>query len=132
MSNDNLDPEARITAHVALRLRIRRRMQGLTLDQLAEKASVTPQQIQKYERGLNRVSASKLLQLARALNAPVNYFYDGLQNGGQMSADVEDGLADFLRADDAPALVSAINRIQVRSTRRRLLQLVQAIADEQP
>lgn len=137
LSHDTPDPDARITAHVALKLHIRRRLLGLTLEQVADAVGVAPQQVQKYERGLNRISASKLFHLARALGVLVSYFYEDLPSAdqasaGQASADIGDGFVDFLRADDAPALIAAINRIQVRSTRRRLLALVEAIAAEQP
>lgn len=68
-----------IDLHVGKRLRRRRRLLGLTQQQLAESIGIRFQQIQKYECGANRVTASRLYELAVALNVPVNYFFEGLQ-----------------------------------------------------
>src|SRR5438046_9176788 len=69
---------AAIDDHVGARIRERRIMLGLTQQQLAEMIGVTYQQAHKYERGINRVSAGRLYEIARVLNAPITYFYDGL------------------------------------------------------
>ena len=69
---------AAIDDHVGARIRERRIMLGLTQQQLAEMIGVTYQQAHKYERGINRVSAGRLYEIARVLNAPVVYFYEGL------------------------------------------------------
>lgn len=67
-----------IDLHLGRRLRRRRRLLGLTQQQLAVQVGIRFQQIQKYECGANRISAARLWQLAEALETPVNYFYDGL------------------------------------------------------
>jgi transcriptional regulator with XRE-family HTH domain len=67
-----------IDDHVGGRIRERRIMLGLTQQQLAEMIGVTYQQAHKYEHGINRVSAGRLYEIARVLNAPIAYFYDGL------------------------------------------------------
>ncbi len=69
---------AAIDDHVGARIRERRIMLGLTQQQLAEMIGVTYQQAHKYERGINRVSAGRLFEIARVLNASVGYFYEGL------------------------------------------------------
>jgi transcriptional regulator with XRE-family HTH domain len=69
---------AAIDDHVGSRIRERRIMLGLTQQQLAEMIGVTYQQAHKYERGINRVSAGRLYEIARVLNAPITYFYDGV------------------------------------------------------
>jgi transcriptional regulator with XRE-family HTH domain len=69
---------AAIDDHVGARIRERRIMLGLTQQQLAEMIGVTYQQAHKYERGINRVSAGRLYEIARVLNAPITYFYDGV------------------------------------------------------
>src|SRR6202045_1190656 len=69
---------AAIDDHVGARIRERRIMLGLTQQQLAEMIGVTYQQAHKYERGINRVSAGRLFEIGRVLNAPITYFYDGL------------------------------------------------------
>jgi transcriptional regulator with XRE-family HTH domain len=69
---------AAIDDHVGSRIRERRIMLGLTQQQLAEMIGVTYQQAHKYERGINRVSAGRLYEIARVLNAPITFFYDGV------------------------------------------------------
>jgi transcriptional regulator with XRE-family HTH domain len=70
---------AAVDNHVGGRIRERRIMLGLTQQQLAEMIGVTYQQAHKYERGINRVSAGRLFEIARALNAPMTYFYEGIE-----------------------------------------------------
>ena len=72
---------ATIDDHVGARIRERRIMLGLTQQQLAEMIGVTYQQAHKYERGINRVSAGRLFEIARALSAPISYFYEGIGAG---------------------------------------------------
>src|ERR1700679_3443460 len=67
-----------VDLHVGARIRLRRRMQGVSQEKLAAALGLTFQQVQKYERGANRVSASKLYEIASALRAPIAYFFDGL------------------------------------------------------
>ena len=73
---------AAIDDHVGGRIRERRIMLGLTQQQLAEMIGVTYQQAHKYERGINRVSAGRLFEIARALSAPITYFYEGIGEEG--------------------------------------------------
>ena len=72
-SNSELD------TYIGARLRMRRLMLGMSQEALGEKLSLTFQQIQKYEKGTNRVSASRLYELAQALDVPVQYFFDGIR-----------------------------------------------------
>src|SRR5690349_23059424 len=71
-----------VDAHVGSRLRQRRMLLGISQEQLAEMLGLTFQQVQKYERGTNRVSASRLFQLARALDTPITWFFDEMGAGG--------------------------------------------------
>ena len=73
---------ATIDGRVGGRIRERRIMLGLTQQQLAEMIGVTYQQAHKYERGINRVSAGRLFEIARALSMPITYFYDGIRDEG--------------------------------------------------
>jgi len=73
---------AAVDDHVGGRIRERRIMLGLTQQQLAEMIGVTYQQAHKYERGINRVSAGRLFEIACVLNAPITYFYEGIEEGG--------------------------------------------------
>ncbi len=70
-----------IDVHVGSRVRLRRTLLGLTQTQLGEKLRITFQQIQKYERGINRISASRLYQMSRILYVPVSFFFDDLDEG---------------------------------------------------
>ncbi len=72
-----------IDRHVGSRIRERRIMLGLTQQQLADLIGVTYQQAHKYERGINRVSAGRLFEVAQVLSVPVNYFFDGLEQEGE-------------------------------------------------
>lgn len=124
-----------IDVHVGKRLRRRRRLLGLTQVQLAEAIGIRFQQIQKYECGANRITASRLYELAGALNVPTSYFFDGLQQmavTAAVSAPAND--RDFIPADvlsqkETLDLIRAYYRLGERP-RRRLLALAQALQDE--
>ena len=125
-----------IDLHVGKRLRRRRRLLGLTQQQLAESIGIRFQQIQKYECGANRVTASRLYELAVSLNVPVNYFFEGLQ--AQMSATQTPGApandrdliaADVLSQKETLELIRAYYKLGERP-RRRLLDLAKALQDE--
>ena len=87
-----------VDLHVGALIRMRRKTMGLSQERLAESLSLTFQQVQKYERGANRVSASKLYEIARSLRSPINYFFDGL-------ADTVDPLPEGVADQDASAFV---------------------------
>jgi len=72
-----------VDRYVGARIRERRIMMGLTQQQLADLIGVTYQQAHKYERGINRVSAGRLFEIARVLSVPVGYFYEGVQAEGE-------------------------------------------------
>jgi transcriptional regulator with XRE-family HTH domain len=124
-----------IDLHVGKRLRRRRRLLGLTQQQLAESIGIRFQQIQKYECGANRVTASRLYELAVALNVPVNYFFEGLQqvaspaNPGAPANDRDLIAADVLSQKETLELIRAYYKLGERP-RRRLLDLAKALQDE--
>ncbi|MBI1188110.1 MAG: helix-turn-helix domain-containing protein [Alphaproteobacteria bacterium] len=125
-----------IDLHVGKRLRRRRRLLGLTQQQLAESIGIRFQQIQKYECGANRVTASRLYELSVALNVPVNYFFEGLQSlnapTAQPGAPANDRdliAADVLSQKETLELIRAYYRLGERP-RRRLLDLAKALQDE--
>ncbi|PWE18673.1 transcriptional regulator [Marinicauda salina] len=116
-----------IDHHVGKRLRRRRRLLGLTQQQLAESVGIRFQQIQKYECGANRVSASRLFELAEALDVPVQYFYEGLQSSGEPAATSEEALApDVLSQKETVDLIRAYYKLNERP-RRRLLELARSL-----
>jgi transcriptional regulator with XRE-family HTH domain len=127
-----------IDLHVGKRLRRRRRLLGLTQQQLAESIGIRFQQIQKYECGANRVTASRLYELAVSLNVPVNYFFEGLNIGqnpgdGLAPANVANDrdliAADVLSQKETLELIRAYYKLGERP-RRRLLDLAKALQDE--
>src|SRR6478672_9737009 len=85
-----------IDRHVGLRIRMRRKELGVSQEKLAESIGLTFQQVQKYERAANRVSASKLWEVARALNTTVGYFYEGLPIDGEGERHSGSRLNEFL------------------------------------
>src|SRR5579862_3698153 len=85
-----------IDVHVGLQVRLRRKELKVSQERLAEALGLTFQQVQKYERGANRVSASKLYEIARALHVPVGWFFEGLSIEAQSGLD-GDGETPFAR-----------------------------------
>ncbi len=125
-----------IDLHVGKRLRRRRRLLGLTQQQLAQSIGIRFQQIQKYECGANRVTASRLYELATALNVPVTYYFEGLQHAaaeaGAAIAPANDRdliAADVLSQKETLELIRAYYKLGERP-RRRLLDLAKALQDE--
>ena len=118
-----------VDRHVGLRIRMRRKEMGVSQERLADSLGITFQQVQKYERGANRVSASKLWEIAAALRTPVAYFYDGLGDLDAQAAQ-RDAAQDFLCSAEGMELVAAFPRIADPAIRRKLVELVRACADE--
>ncbi len=113
-----------IDLHVGKRLRRRRRLLGMTQQQLAEGVGIRFQQIQKYECGANRISASRLFELSEALHVPIQYFYEGLSD---LDGDADDGLAaDVLSQKETMDLIRAYYQLG-EGPRRRLLDLAKSL-----
>ncbi|MED5550710.1 MAG: helix-turn-helix transcriptional regulator [Pseudomonadota bacterium] len=119
-----------IDLHVGKRLRRRRRLLGLTQQQLAESVGIRFQQIQKYECGANRVSASRLFELAESLDVPVQYFYEGLSQRDQVDNDTRLS-ADILSQKETMDLIRAYYRLGERP-RKRLLELAKSLEPDEP
>jgi transcriptional regulator with XRE-family HTH domain len=113
-----------IDLHLGKRLRRRRRLLGLTQQQLAGVVGVRFQQIQKYECGANRISAARLWSLAEALEVPVGYFYDGLTANPRGETTGENG--EVLARKETMDLVRAYYQLGERP-RRRLLDLAKSL-----
>ncbi|WP_203293926.1 helix-turn-helix domain-containing protein [Maricaulis parjimensis] len=118
-----------IDLHVGKRLRRRRRLLGLTQQQLAESVGIRFQQIQKYECGANRVSASRLFELAESLDVPVQYFYEGLSQRDEV-ANEGTLAADILSQKETVDLIRAYYRLGERP-RKRLLELAKSLEPEE-
>ncbi len=127
-----------IDIHVGTRVRLRRNLLGLTLETLAKAVGVTYQQLQKYERGVNRVGASRLFTLGRALEVPVAFFFDDLPAAaksapGRRPKGLAEAPAALIEADplskrETTDLVRAYWGIADTGTRKRFLDLLKAIA----
>jgi transcriptional regulator with XRE-family HTH domain len=122
-----------IDLHVGRRLRRRRRLMGMTQQQLADMVGIRFQQIQKYECGANRITASRLFELASALSIAVQYFYDGLATivaANDPPANDHDEIGpEVLRQKETLELIRAYYRLGERP-RRRLLDLAKALKDD--
>jgi transcriptional regulator with XRE-family HTH domain len=110
-------------------------MLGMSQEKLANALGLTFQQIQKYEKGTNRISASRLQQAAHILQVPISFFFDGgpATNGnpiGQQSGLSPASVSTFLATADGLALVTAFTRIKDAKIRRSIVLLVQQIAGE--
>ena len=116
-----------IDLHLGRRLRRRRRLLGLTQQQLALQVGIRFQQIQKYECGANRISAARLWQLAEALETPVSYFYDGLSEALERQEAAANGGETFSRKETLD-LIQAYYQLGERP-RRRLLDLAKSLHD---
>ena len=123
--------------HVGSRVRMRRMMLGMSQEKLGDALGLTFQQVQKYEKGTNRIGASRLQQIAHILQVQVSFFFEGAPSVPQ--AGRQDGMAeapspayvsDFLATSDGLALTKAFMRIGDSKLRRRIVDLIQGIAGE--
>ena len=121
-----------IDVHVGGRIRLRRTLLQMSQERLGDALGLTFQQVQKYERGANRVSASKLYQVARALSASIPYFFEGLPDPVQLPGVAEVGPTPFVHepppTPEEKEFASLLSRIENRRVRRRLLELVRSLA----
>ncbi|MFT9257768.1 MAG: helix-turn-helix domain-containing protein [Acetobacter sp.] len=121
-----------IDAHVGKRIRLRRTLLGLSQEKLGEALGVTFQQIQKYERGANRVGASRLYDIATVLDVPISFFFDDMlplqpQAESAVSSPVFDGFADTRKPFPAtPQRPSVTNEDQALMSKKETLELVRA------
>ena len=124
-----------IDVHVGGRVRLRRTLLGLSQEKLAKSVSLTFQQIQKYERGSNRIGASRLFQLAHVLDVPVSFFYDEMPDGTDetKTATPADGAPEPFEQDqlarrETLELVRAYYRIADPTVRRRIFELTKTLS----
>ena len=129
---DNPSP---IDIHVGSRVRLRRNMLGLSQEKLGEAIGLTFQQVQKYERGANRIGASRLHDLSQVLDVPVSFFFDDTDPvrapaipAGFAEPAAEAFDADPLQRRETVELISAYYRIDDPALRRRLFELARALA----
>jgi transcriptional regulator with XRE-family HTH domain len=124
-----------IDKHVGGMVRMRRKLAGMNQEQLADALGLTFQQVQKYERGANRISASKLYKIAEVLQVPVSYFFDGLPDtvdgtSGSAGTHASRIVQTFLDTPEGLEFARHFPRIERGSVRRHILSLVRTMADE--
>jgi transcriptional regulator with XRE-family HTH domain len=127
-----------IDVHVGSRVRFRRMLLGMSQEKLGEKLGLTFQQIQKYEKGINRIGASRLFDLAQVLGVPVQFFYEEAPAGetpqlvaqGFAERPAESPIVEFLRSRDGLELNKAFVRISDAKARRAIVDLVRSLAND--
>jgi transcriptional regulator with XRE-family HTH domain len=126
-----------IDKHVGSRVRMRRMMLSMSQEKLGDALGLTFQQVQKYEKGTNRIGASRLQQISNILQVPVSFFFEGaphLPGGhapGMSEAPSPAYVSDFLATSDGLSLTKAFMRIKNSKLRRRIVDLVEQIAGEE-
>jgi transcriptional regulator with XRE-family HTH domain len=126
-----------IDKHVGSRVRMRRVLIGMSQEKLGEALGLTFQQVQKYEKGTNRIGASRLQQISTILGVPVSFFFEGAPGGEAAKAGMSDSassayVVDFLSTTEGLQLNKAFVRIKDPKVRRRVVDLVATLggADE--
>ncbi len=125
-----------IDVHVGSRVRLRRMLLGMSQEKLGENLGLTFQQIQKYEKGINRIGASRLFDLSKVLSVPVQFFYEELptSSGGNAPGfaepPTENYAVEFLGSREGLELNKAFARITDPRVRRSIVELVRAFAGE--
>ncbi len=137
-----------IDIHVGNRMKLRRMMMGMSQERLGEQLGLTFQQVQKYERGVNRVSASRLFDLSRILDVPISFFYDDMPEplansyGGQVGSqgirramgfsEAQEGFGhdDTMTRKETVELVRAYYRITDTAVRKRVFELIRSLVPD--
>jgi transcriptional regulator with XRE-family HTH domain len=126
-----------IDKHVGSRVRMRRMMLSMSQEKLGDALGLTFQQVQKYEKGTNRIGASRLQQISQILQVPIAFFFEGSPTmpgigrvEGMKEAPSPAYVSDFLATSDGLALTKAFMRIEDAKLRRRIVDLVKQIAGE--
>ncbi|MBB3944558.1 transcriptional regulator with XRE-family HTH domain [Rhizobium skierniewicense] len=117
-----------IDIHVGSRIRMRRVMLGLSQEKLGDGLGITFQQVQKYEKGTNRVGASRLQHISELLDVHISYFFEGVPDAGNdRTVAVPNALSQFLNSKEGRSLAKAFSAIEDAHVRRRVLELVQSL-----
>ena len=121
-----------VDSQVGNRVRVRRMLLGMSQERLGELLGLTFQQVQKYEKGTNRIGAGRLFQIAQILGVPIDYFYEGAEAHVNSSASmVSPPVAEFLSSSEGLQLAMAFTQIRSMKLRRRVVELVRTMADEE-
>jgi transcriptional regulator with XRE-family HTH domain len=120
-----------IDAQVGNRVRIRRMLIGMSQERLGDLLGLTFQQVQKYEKGVNRIGAGRLFEIARILGVPIDFFYDGVAASIDGVADATPPVMEFVSSGEGLQLSLAFMKIKDPKVRKRVLDLVKSLANEE-
>ena len=122
-----------IDMHVGSRVRMRRKTLKMTQTALADALGLTFQQVQKYEKGANRIGAGRLQHIAHFLQVPIEFLFDGAPGGSMKDINplTFDYVSDFVASPDGLALLKAFTQLKDAAMRRRVLNLVEQISQQQ-
>ena len=126
-----------IDRHVGSRVCMRRMLAGVSQERLGEALGLTFQQVQKYEKGANRISASRLQNISKILGVPVSFFFEGAPMGESLVSGMGEStgpayVADFLSTSEGVQLNKAFVKIDDPKVRRKLIELVESLAGDGP
>lgn len=132
-----------VDAHVGYRVRLRRMLIGMSQERLGDLLGLTFQQVQKYERGINRIGAGRLYEVAEILGVPISFFYEGMDgvqvpaengnghgNGHGNGSEKPSAVMDFLSSNEGIQLSTAYMGIKDVKVRRKILDLVRSISTD--
>jgi transcriptional regulator with XRE-family HTH domain len=121
-----------IDVQVGNRVRIRRMLIGMSQEKLGDLLGLTFQQVQKYEKGVNRIGAGRLYEVARILNVPVDFFYEGVGDpAGVSDSEVAPPVLEFVSSGEGLQLSLAFMKIKDAKVRKRVLDLVKSLSEEE-
>ena len=125
-----------IDVQVGNRVRIRRMLIGMSQERLGDLLGLTFQQVQKYVKGVNRIGAGRLFEMARILNVPIDFFYDGVEahlsaQPGMGEPEGAPPVMEFVSSGEGLQLSLAFMKIKDAKVRKRVLDLVKSLAEEQ-
>ena len=120
-----------IDAQVGNRVRIRRMLIGMSQERLGDLLGLTFQQVQKYEKGVNRIGAGRLFEIARILGVPIDFFYDGVGATLENPSEGTPPVMEFVSSGEGLQLSLAFMKIKDPKVRKRVLDLVKSLANEE-
>jgi transcriptional regulator with XRE-family HTH domain len=120
-----------IDGQVGSRVRIRRMLIGMSQEKLGDLLGLTFQQVQKYEKGINRIGAGRLFEIARILDVPIDFFYDGVGAPSDGVGEARAPVMEFVSSTEGLQLSLAFMKIRDPKVRKRVLDLVKSLAEEE-
>ncbi|HEY5083199.1 MAG TPA: helix-turn-helix transcriptional regulator [Rhizomicrobium sp.] len=120
-----------IDGQVGNRVRIRRMLIGMSQEKLGDLLGLTFQQVQKYEKGVNRIGAGRLFEIARILDVPIDFFYDGVGTTSDGVGETSAPVMEFISSTEGLQLSLAFMKIKDPKVRKRVLDLVKSLAEEE-